>query len=247
MWHSVDVARSRTRRARLELPRPGGEKAALARRFTRRLVAAYVVVATIGGLLAWRFGAHPPFWHEGAWIPASRLVSSSVSAMLGVAYAFAIVIGTRVSVARFAWARQLHDELSPVARRLGTGGIVAVAALSALGEELVFRGFLLENVGVLASTAIFGAIHQTRGPSRWTWAIWATAVGLGFALIYVATGSLVGPILAHALINGTNLVFLRSHAIEAGEAALRAGRGDMADATPQPAAPSAIDARAPSR
>jgi len=222
MWHSVRVARSRARRVRLELPRPGGERARSDRSLTRRLAIAYAIFALVSGALAWRFGAHPPFLHADPWIARGPIVAASSSAMLGIAYAFAIVLGTRASVSRFGWARQLHHELSPVARRLSTGGIVAVAALSALGEELFFRGFLLENIGILASTAIFGVIHQTRGASRWTWALWATAVGLGFALLYVATGSLVGPILAHALINGTNLAFLRSHEVQ------------LADATPTP-------------
>ena len=60
-------------------------------------------------------------------------------------------------------------------------------------------------------TAIFGAVHQTRGPSRWAWALWATAVGLGLAAIYAATGSLVGPLVAHALVNAVNLSFLKSY------------------------------------
>jgi hypothetical protein len=176
-----------------------------------KLAAAYAVVAAVGGVLAWRYGGERVFEHPDPWIRSSRFVGASLSALLGVAYAFMIVLGTRATVRRFEWARQLHHELSPIARRLGTAGIVVIAGLSSLGEELVFRAFLQENVGLLAATAIFGAVHQTRGQSRWAWALWATAVGLGLALIYAATGSLAGPLIAHGLVNAVNLTFLKSY------------------------------------
>jgi membrane protease YdiL (CAAX protease family) len=40
---------------------------------------------------------------------------------------------------------------------------------------------------------------------------WATVMGLLFGGIFAATGSLVGPIAGHALINGANLRFLRDN------------------------------------
>jgi membrane protease YdiL (CAAX protease family) len=49
------------------------------------------------------------------------------------------------------------------------------------------------------------------GSSRWVWIGWAALVGLLFGAIFTLTGSLVGPLAAHALVNGYNLVFLRDH------------------------------------
>jgi membrane protease YdiL (CAAX protease family) len=46
------------------------------------------------------------------------------------------------------------------------------------------------------------------------WAIWATVMGVLFAALFLATGSLLGPILAHAAINVANLRFLRDTAVE---------------------------------
>jgi membrane protease YdiL (CAAX protease family) len=40
---------------------------------------------------------------------------------------------------------------------------------------------------------------------------WATATGLLFALVFRATGSLVGPVVAHAAINAVNLRYLRDN------------------------------------
>jgi hypothetical protein len=41
--------------------------------------------------------------------------------------------------------------------------------------------------------------------------VWATVMGLLFGCVFAATGSLAGPIVAHAMINGANLRFLRDN------------------------------------
>jgi membrane protease YdiL (CAAX protease family) len=70
-------------------------------------------------------------------------------------------------------------------------------------------------VGVVLSALLFGALHQVRGPGRWAWMAWATVMGLLFGAVFDATGSLAGPIVAHAMINAANLRFLRDHDPEA--------------------------------
>jgi membrane protease YdiL (CAAX protease family) len=58
----------------------------------------------------------------------------------------------------------------------------------------------------------FGIVHsQLRGPSRWAWVTWAMVMGLAFGAIFALTGSLAGPLAAHALINGLNLSYLKAH------------------------------------
>jgi membrane protease YdiL (CAAX protease family) len=89
--------------------------------------------------------------------------------------------------------------------------VLAIGTASAAGEELLFRGLLVPAAGVIASSLLFGALHQVRGPGRWAWMAWATVMGLLFGGVFVATGSLVGPMVAHAAINCANLRFLRDH------------------------------------
>lgn len=69
-------------------------------------------------------------------------------------------------------------------------------------EEILFRGFLLHRLakrwglwgGILTSSALFGAAHpDTLG---------AAIFGIGMALLYLRTQSLVVPITAHAIYNG---------------------------------------------
>jgi len=185
--------------------RDGRREAAL------RIAASYVLLATLatGLALALRDGA--PWVCPDPWLPQPPIPALVLSAVLGVVAAVAIIALTRVSVRHFAWAQRLHSELRPVARDLGLGHILMVAGLSSLGEELLFRGLLVPTVGVWLSAAAFGLAHQMKGPSRWVWAGWAMGVGLLLGSIFQLTGSLVGPLLAHALVNAANLTYLRDH------------------------------------
>jgi membrane protease YdiL (CAAX protease family) len=115
-------------------------------------------------------------------------------------------------VQRFEWARRLHLELRPFAQGLDLAGIVVLALLSAAGEELLFRGLLQPWMGLWPQALLFGLVHQMPGPSRWIWVSWALLVGLALGALFEVTGSLLGPIAAHALVNGLNLNYLKHHA-----------------------------------
>jgi membrane protease YdiL (CAAX protease family) len=122
-----------------------------------------------------------------------------------------LVVCTRAAVVRFAWARELHAALRPFASNMSGVAIVVMAALSAFGEEMLFRGFLQPLIGIVPQALIFGAAHQIPGPSRWVWVAWATIVGLALGGMFQLTGSLLGPLTAHALVNALNLAYLKSH------------------------------------
>jgi uncharacterized protein len=177
-----------------------------------RVAAAYLAASAsaVGLALLWRDSS--PFLFSDPWLVLPGVTSHVCSAAIGLAFGGLVAFSTRVFVTRFAWARNLHRELRPVARDLSASGIVAVALFSALGEELWFRGLLQVWVGLWLQALAFGIVHsQLRGPSRWAWVIWAMIMGLGFGAIFELTGSLVGPIVAHAVINALNLSYLKNH------------------------------------
>jgi membrane protease YdiL (CAAX protease family) len=146
-----------------------------------------------------------------AWLGTRGVAAVLLSVGLGVCLGATTVAASRIMVRRAAWARALHAALRPAVHGAGTGGLLALAVASAVGEELLFRGLLLQLVGLVVSSLVFGALHQIRGPARWAWMGWATVMGLLFGGIFAATGSLIGPIAGHALINGANLRFLRDN------------------------------------
>ncbi len=78
-----------------------------------------------------------------------------------------------------------------------------------ISEELVFRGFLLYYIAVnlpalgsvekiLLASIIFGLCHFYQG---WQGVLGTTALGAVFAGLYVATGSLLFPVILHALVD----------------------------------------------
>jgi len=150
--------------------------------------------------------------YRSPWLPLAGAEAHAFSVVLGAAFAAAVVVGTRVLVENVGWARTLHRDLRPMTLRLDGTGIAVIAGLSALAEELVFRGLLMPWLGLLPQAVLFGVVHaQLSGPSRWVWVAWASVVGLALGAIFALSGSLLGPMLAHALINGLNLLYLKSH------------------------------------
>jgi membrane protease YdiL (CAAX protease family) len=173
--------------------------------------AAYGIMAAVAAAAALFLRDSSPFLHPAPWLALPRLTSHVYSAAIGMAFGALVAIATRMMVPRFAWARNLHLELRPLARGVPFVGIVALAVSSSLGEELLFRGLLQPWLGLFGQALVFGVVHQIPGPSRWVWVAWATLVGLAFGAMFALTGSLAGPLAAHAVINTLNLSFLKSH------------------------------------
>lgn len=172
---------------------------------------AYLGLAALSAILSVALHGPNPFAHPSPQLHLGELQRHALSAGAGLVLGLLLVVMTRWSVSRAAWARHLHEELRPVAVGMGLPTIVVVASLSSLGEEMFFRSFLAPLVGVPIQAAIFGAAHQTRSSTRWAWMSWAALVGLALGYLYSVTGSLVGPIVAHAVVNALNLHFLRDH------------------------------------
>lgn len=150
-----------------------------------------------------------------AWLPIGAPFGHLASIAGGAVLALATIKATRQFVRRWGWARALHSDLRPAIRFAGGGTIMVLGIASAASEELFFRGLLGTTFGLIASSLAFGLLHQMRGRVRWVWATWATVMGFLFCTLFLATGSLVGPLLAHAAINVANLRFIRDTDVEA--------------------------------
>jgi membrane protease YdiL (CAAX protease family) len=137
------------------------------------------------------------------------LAGWGLAAGVGVVCGLVLVGASRLTVARFGWARRVADELGAMVGELGLREIVVVAALSALGEELVFRGVLQPILGLGLTSVVFGSLHLglTRRATA-AWALMATVAGLILGSLYLWTGNLVAPVLAHGVVNFLNLRFL---------------------------------------
>jgi membrane protease YdiL (CAAX protease family) len=103
--------------------------------------------------------------------------------------------------------RRLSDELAP---HLVDGAkrqdLVLVSVFSGIGEEAFFRGALQPEIGLVASSLLFGVLHV--GPDRryLVWTLWAVAAGFLFGLLYLWTGGILAPVTAHVMHNAATLL-----------------------------------------
>lgn len=103
----------------------------------------------------------------------------------------------------FAFAAQMdvlsHDLTPDIARRVDATtqhvfgqlnnpvGVVALALLPGVCEEILFRGALQPRIGILATALLFASIHTEYGLSLDTVAILVIAIGLGLIRKYANT------------------------------------------------------------
>lgn len=82
---------------------------------------------------------------------------------------------------------------------------IAVAVLPGISEELLFRGAVLPLLGmnwtsIAVAGLIFGVLHIGNG-RNYSFAIWATFVGLAYGYATVLSSSLAVPMASHAVNN----------------------------------------------
>jgi len=143
-----------------------------------------------------------------AWWDFERLVDVPSAIALGIA---AGLLGVFVSQKLDLWVegiRKLGDRFASILGGTSTSQAIQLAALSSVGEELLFRGCIQEEWGLWPATIIFAIVHT--GPQRvflW-WTASALVFGLGLGLLYEQQGGLLAPILMHFVINALNIRFL---------------------------------------
>lgn len=72
--------------------------------------------------------------------------------------------------------------------------------LPGVAEELMFRGLLQQSWGLLPAAVSFGLLHVP-GLEHWSYAVWATLMGLALGAVYLHTGNLLLVMLIHVLNN----------------------------------------------
>lgn len=173
--------------------------------------AVYLPLGGLGvGWAAWREGGFA-LAHPEPWFALDPLLAHGASGALGLFVAALTIASTRWLTRTASWARALHQSFREVLGKLPRGAVLMLALASGLGEEAFFRLGMQPTLGWLLTSFIFGAVHV--GPDRrfWVWTVWAMVMALIFGAMYEATGSLLGPVLAHVLINYVNLRHIVEH------------------------------------
>lgn len=95
---------------------------------------------------------------------------------------------------------------------VGIFGFMLIALLAGVGEEALFRGFLQtlvaqyssQWIGLIVASVLFGIAHAV---SR-AYAVTAAIIGAYLGLLFLYTGSIVAPIVCHAVYDFLALVWL---------------------------------------
>lgn len=194
----------------------------------RRYIPETMLLTLVLAALLWRRGVPLDVLGLHAELSARffLVLALCVSAVVGPDIWFVYRLTRRISADADGLAkdRVFADTL---ANRRAPLSFAVVAVVGALWEELCFRGavFLLVPrtapgllIGIAASSLLFGAQHLRNGRQGFAY---ASAYGVLFSVLYLATGSLVSVIVAHATGN-VLAVFQWAPSIErARQAALR--------------------------
>lgn len=105
----------------------------------------------------------------------------------------------------FGWARELSRSMREMLGSFDGKTIALWAMFSALGEEMLFRGLLLPSVGLVVSSFIFGLLHVGPSSKYLPWTAMAVVMGFAFGGMFLYTGTILAPIVAHFTINYFNL------------------------------------------
>jgi membrane protease YdiL (CAAX protease family) len=118
------------------------------------------------------------------------------------------VVGSHAFTRRTPWGERLARTLGRLLGRRSWSECVALAAISGIAEEAFFRGALQPHVGLFAASLIFGLAHFAPRRDLLPWTAFSVAAGVLLGALFEATGNLVAPIVAHAVINAVNLRWL---------------------------------------
>lgn len=108
-----------------------------------------------------------------------------------------------------ATAQASEELLRRIAGSVPEGAALALAAASALAEEVLFRGFLYSLLarlvgppaGVVLSALVFALFHPVPDRRAWGYPAYVFVAGIAFGLTFALTGSLLPGVFAHFLYN----------------------------------------------
>jgi membrane protease YdiL (CAAX protease family) len=127
---------------------------------------------------------------------------------LGLAAAAGVIILSDQLTRRTRIGAELAAALAAVLGRRTPLECVALALVSGIAEEAFFRGAMQPDLGLVATSILFGAVHFVPRREFLPWTLFAIAAGFLLGGLFDATGNLVAPIVAHVGINAVNLWLL---------------------------------------
>ena len=105
--------------------------------------------------------------------------------------------------------RRLYREtLEPLFAAVGPLEVVVVSVAAGVGEELLFRGAVQAEFGLVTASVVFGLAHVGGRPSV-VFGLWVAVMGFGLGGLAHVAGGLLAPIVAHAVYDAAAISYIR--------------------------------------
>ncbi len=167
-----------------------------------------IYLALGAAALAWStLRGQPNVWRWGGREDPEILLGTAAGLLMGLG----IVFLSRLAVHRYDWGRFLHREFRARLGPLSDAECLILAGASSLGEELFFRGAMLPALGLLPSNVLFALLHIGPSARYLPWTISSFVIGVVLGQLFVWSGDLTGPVVAHFVVNFLNLRHLSRH------------------------------------
>ncbi len=131
---------------------------------------------------------------------------TSLGLVAGISFGGLVAGLSRLGSGRVGWLDAMEEGFCDLLGPIGWRHALAMAALSALGEEFLFRGLVLPALGLGWSSLLFGLVHLPMDRRFVVWPLFAALVGVVFGAMALASGNIAGSVAAHFTVNFLNLL-----------------------------------------
>lgn len=156
---------------------------------------AYLVMGMIGFEICW-------WYHQNVKMllgPLSYNVKTTFTIIVSTVVFLLLV--QRLLEDIFASYVTFKRRLAAMFGGLGWLGVLWLALISAVGEEILFRGAIQPFLGLWFTSLLFGLLHLDPEGGISAWTLWAVLAGVLLGAVVQVTGSLWPAIMIHFVVN----------------------------------------------
>jgi membrane protease YdiL (CAAX protease family) len=160
--------------------------------------------------LLWMLWRDVPFaWSDAPRVTLTQAIFFGLLTAIGLAAIQFVLLRLAPEWRPVRALRRLYRELLfPLFRASTPLEIIVISVLAGVGEEVLFRGAMQPEWGLIATSLIFGLFH-IGGRLTMALGIWAACTGALLGWLTIATGGLLAPIVAHITYDALALSYLR--------------------------------------
>jgi membrane protease YdiL (CAAX protease family) len=151
-------------------------------------------------------GIKPFSW--SAWLEAGGLYRCLEDLLLGLIIGLLITFLSRPLMQISSWGRSLIRDLSPIFKDMNHKQIIALALLSGIAEEALFRSTLQPVLGLIITSILFAILHTGNKLYYAVWSIFALIFALIVGYLMLWRNGLVLTATIHVIVNLCNIKWL---------------------------------------